>query len=50
MGVNITDIIAKKRDGLELSKEEIRIFINAVVNETISDAQIGNFVKARGGY
>ena len=35
------DIIAKKRDGKVLLKKEIEFFVDAVVNETIEQAQLG---------
>ena len=37
----ITDIIMKKRDRQDLSPEEIKCFVECVVNETIQDAQLG---------
>lgn len=47
------DLILRKRDGHELSSEEIRHFVQSVVNSgkkisepTISDAQIGSFLMA----
>ena len=40
------DIIRHKRDGLALSDAEIRFFIRAVVDRTVSDAQIGAFLMA----
>lgn len=37
-------IIEKKRDGKELSKEEIDFFIKSVVDATIQDSQIGDYI------
>lgn len=41
-----TDIIAKKRDNLELTTEEINFFINSVVDKTASDYQISALLMA----
>jgi pyrimidine-nucleoside phosphorylase len=59
MGLHAIDILLKKRDGGELSTEEIEFLVKAVVRngeikwggtsggtETISDAQIGAFLMA----
>ena len=35
--MHIEEIIAKKRDGFELSKEEIEFFVNGYVNDSIKD-------------
>ena len=43
---NITDLIAKKRDGDELSEEEIRHFVNSVTLKTSSESQIGAMLMA----
>jgi thymidine phosphorylase len=40
------DIILKKRDGLPLSKADIRAFIAGISNHTVSDAQIAAFTMA----
>lgn len=37
----IPDLIKKKRDGGELSAEEIQTFIQAVTNKTIQESQLG---------
>jgi len=42
----IQELIAKKRDGAVLAKEEIASFIEGVVAESISDAQIAAFTMA----
>ncbi len=42
----IQDIIIKKRQGKELSKEEISFFINAVKDASACDSQIGAFTMA----
>lgn len=44
--MNIQEIIAKKRDKQELSKEEIEYFINNYTNETISDYQAAALTMA----
>ena len=44
--MNIKDIIAKKRDGLELSKEEIDFFISEYVKENIADYQVSALIMA----
>lgn len=44
--MNITDIIIKKKNNLELSKEEIQYFIDGVVNKTIPDYQISALLMA----
>lgn len=40
------DIISKKRDGAELSDEEIRFFINGVVDESIPDYETSALLMA----
>jgi len=40
------DLLHKKRDGLELTNEEIQHFVREVVEQTISTAQIGAFLMA----
>lgn len=42
----IPEIIRKKRDGLELTSEEIRRFISGVTSEVVTDAQIAAFAMA----
>ena len=44
--MNILDIIAKKRDKKELSKEEIEFFIKGYTNGTIADYQAAALVMA----
>ena len=40
------EIIRKKRDGLILSKEDIDIFINGLLNKSFSDLQIASMTMA----
>lgn len=44
--MNILDIINKKRNKLELTKEEIEFFINGILDETIKDYQISSLLMA----
>ena len=44
--MNILDIIAKKRDGKELSKEEIQYFVKGYTEESITDYQAAALVMA----
>ena len=44
--MNILEIIEKKRDKKELTKEEIEFFINGYVNEEIADYQAAALVMA----
>lgn len=44
--MNILEIIAKKRDGLELSKEEIEFFVQGYTNGSITDYQSAALVMA----
>lgn len=44
--MNILEIIAKKRDGLELSQEEIEFFIQGYTNDSITDYQAAALVMA----
>ncbi|XP_061570279.1 thymidine phosphorylase [Cololabis saira] len=44
--LSIPDLIRKKRDGEELSDEEIRFFIRAVASKTIQDCQTGAMLMA----
>lgn len=39
--LTIPDLIRKKRDGGQLSDDEIKAFIQAVKEKTIQDSQIG---------
>lgn len=41
MHVSFPDLIAKKRDGHELSDEEIRTFVSGVADGTMDACQIG---------
>ncbi|XP_033845879.1 thymidine phosphorylase [Periophthalmus magnuspinnatus] len=43
---SIPDLIKNKRDGKELSTEEIQTFINAVTNKTIQECQMGAMLMA----
>lgn len=43
---SIPDLIKKKRDGQELSTEEIQTFIDAVTNQTMQECQIGAMLMA----
>lgn len=38
---SIPDILARKRDGQELTQEEIQAFVNAVVSDGAQKEQIG---------
>lgn len=44
--LSIPDLIAKKRDGLELSPDEIKQFIEGLSNETVQDSQVGAMLMA----
>ena len=44
--MNIKEIIAKKRDGLELNKEEIRYFIEEYTKGTVTDYQASALIMA----
>ena len=44
--MNIQDIIAKKRDGMELSKDDIRYFVTEYINGNITDYQAAALVMA----
>ncbi len=44
--MNILEIIAKKRDGLELSQEEINYFVQAYTNGEITDYQAAALIMA----
>ncbi|MRS02540.1 pyrimidine-nucleoside phosphorylase, partial [bacterium] len=44
--MNVVEIIIKKRDRLELSKEEIQYFIEGLVNKTIPDYQAAAWLMA----
>src|SRR5580658_8980195 len=44
--MNAVDIIAKKRDGEELSTEEIRFFVNGVTREIVPDYQAAAWLMA----
>ncbi len=44
--MNIKEIIAKKRDGLELSKEEIKYFIEEYTKGTVTDYQAAALIMA----
>ncbi|XP_020782277.2 thymidine phosphorylase [Boleophthalmus pectinirostris] len=43
---SIADLIKKKRDGEELTTEEIQTFINSVTSKTIQECQIGAMLMA----
>lgn len=42
----ISELILKKRDGHELSEQEIMLFVNGIVSQKVSDAQIAAFTMA----
>ena len=44
--MNVVDIIIKKRDGFELSKEEIEFMVNGYTNNLIPDYQMSSFLMA----
>lgn len=44
--LSIPDLIKKKRDGLKLSDEEIKTFIQAVTDKTIQECQTGAMLMA----
>ena len=44
--MRITDIISKKRDSLELTKEELDYFVGEVVHNNVPDYQISAFLMA----
>ncbi|XP_012943459.1 thymidine phosphorylase [Aplysia californica] len=44
--VRYPDLIAKKRDGQELSDEEIQMFVQGVAKEDMGDSQIGAMLMA----
>lgn len=44
--MRIVDIIEKKRDNIELSKEEIDFFLNGVQNKDVPDYQLSAFLMA----
>ncbi|MFY4775902.1 pyrimidine-nucleoside phosphorylase [Metabacillus sp. RGM 3146] len=44
--MRMVDLIQKKRDGLELSKEEIQYIINGYTNDEIPDYQVSAFTMA----
>ena len=46
MRMNILEIIAKKRDKKELSKEEIEFFVNGYTNGTVTDYQAAALIMA----
>ena len=41
-----SDIISKKRNGISLSKDEIKWFISSYLDEKISDAQMASLLMA----
>lgn len=44
--MNFTEVIAKKRDGLELSAEDIRHFVKGATDGSISDVQLSAMLMA----
>lgn len=44
--LSIPDLIAKKRDGLELSTDEIKQFIEGLSNDAVQDCQVGAMLMA----
>jgi thymidine phosphorylase len=43
--ISIPELLRKKRDGDELTSEEINFFIHDVVNNRAQDCQIGNIIE-----
>ncbi|KAL4232920.1 hypothetical protein ACF0H5_007607 [Mactra antiquata] len=43
--VTIPDLIARKRDGLALSEEEISLFVNSLGDKSIQESQIDYCLK-----
>lgn len=43
--VSFPDLIAKKRDGNDLSDDEIAEFVKGVVTGSMADCQIGNYIS-----
>ena len=46
MAMRMYDVIEKKRDGMELSDEEIRFVVNGFTLDTIKDYQMSAFLMA----
>ena len=46
MGNSVADIIVLKRDGKELSKEDIEIWIDKLLSDEITKAQLGAWLMA----
>ena len=44
--ISIPDILAKKRDGIELSSDEIKQFIDGISNGTVQECQAGAMLMA----
>ncbi len=44
--LSIPDLIAKKRDGLEFTQDEIKQFIEGLSNDTVQDCQVGAMLMA----
>ncbi len=44
--MRMSDIITKKRDNIELSKEEIEFFVNGFTNDEIPDYQVASLLMA----
>ncbi|XP_041350709.1 thymidine phosphorylase-like [Gigantopelta aegis] len=44
--LSVPNLIAKKRDGMELSKDEIEFFVQGVVSEIVDKSQIGAMLMA----
>jgi thymidine phosphorylase len=44
--LSIPDLITKKRDGLELTQDEIKQFIEGLSNDTVQDCQVGAMLMA----
>jgi len=42
---SIPELIIKKRDGQELTRDEIEFFVNGVVSGTVQQAQIGKLAN-----
>lgn len=46
MALLIQEVIRKKRDGYELSAQEIQAFVQGIANHSVSEGQIAAFAMA----